>query len=246
MRQFFVKDFSNNYFTFDDEDIHHILNVLRLKNDDIVNIIYKEEVYETQLEIKNKEVKAILIRKLDYNNELSCEVTLIYALVKSDKFEFVIQKASELGVTRIIPFAAKRSISILEKNKEDKKIQRWNKIAFQACKQSNRNKIVKIETVKTLNQLLDFKSQINMIADENESVNNNNTKLFSLLENTPQSITIVVGPEGGFDNNEIDYLNENGFISVSLGKRILRSETAPIYLMSVIAFMTEMSKTNGK
>ena len=123
----------------------------------------------------------------------------------------------------------------------NKKLERWNLIAKEACEQSKRNTKVVIDEPINLNDILKYKSELNLIAYEDMSCEGSR-HLFELLENNPSSITIVVGPEGGFDSKEVDFLVQNDFISVSLGKRILRSETAPLYMLSVIGFMNERFK----
>ena len=237
MQEYFALEKRNNEFILSNQDIFHIEKVLRMKHGSHIIVTYENEKYDCNVTFSNG-VKINILSKLEINNELSVEVTLIYGLPKKDKFELVVQKACELGVSRIVPFKAKRSIPVLDDKNTDKKIQRWNMIAKEACEQSKRNKIVTIEEPIVIKDILNYKSEINIVAYEDMSCDGSK-HLFSLLNNDYKSITIVVGPEGGFDSSEIEYLNNNGFASTSLGKRILRSETAPLYLLSVIGFMDE-------
>jgi 16S rRNA (uracil1498-N3)-methyltransferase len=140
-----------------------------------------------------------------------------------------------------VPYIAKRSIPVLDDKNTSKKLERWNMIAKEACEQSKRNKLVKVLEPVKLKELLNYKSELNLIAYEDLNCVGS-SHFYSLIEKNPKSITIVVGPEGGFDSSEVAFLNENDFISVSLGKRILRSETAPLYMLSVIGFMNERNK----
>jgi 16S rRNA (uracil1498-N3)-methyltransferase len=241
MQQYFAHKKINNTFTFSKSDNHHLLNVMRIKENEEILVVYKEKKYLCNVKIINKEINALISKEVNLFNELDVDITLIYGLPKGDKFEFVIQKACELGVSRIVPFLSKRSVVKIKDNEKEKKLLRWNKIALEACKQAKRNKLVEVKEITSLNDLKEYKSKLNLIAYEEKS-NEGSNNLFSLLNKKQESITIVVGPEGGFDKSEVNYFLDNEFISVSLGKRILRSETAPIYLLSVISFMQERDK----
>ena len=238
MQHYFAKEKINNNFILDDQDLFHIEKVMRMKDNDLIYVVYNEVVYESIVKFNKGKINIECGRETVINNELNCNVTLIYGLPKGDKFEFVVQKATELGVTTIVPYAASRSVSVISKEKEGKKLERWNKIAKEASEQSKRNKLVKVEKICDENSILNYKSKLNLVAYEDVS-NEGCNKLFNLLSKKFDSITLVVGPEGGFEQREIDNLVDNGFEVVSLGKRILRSETAPLFLMSIISYMYE-------
>ncbi len=240
MQEYFAKNKNKNEFILSEQDNFHISKVLRMKQGDHVVVIYENEKYDCIVSFHNG-MKVEIVSKLDINNELDAKITLVYGLPKKDKFELVVQKSCELGVNKIVPFLAKRSIPVLDDKNTSKKLERWNLIAKEACEQSKRNMAVEVSLPVSLEDILEYKSELNLIAYEDLSCEGSR-HLFELLDNNPRSITIVVGPEGGFDKKEVDYLNKNGFISVSLGKRILRSETAPLYLLSVIGFMNERGK----
>lgn len=240
MQEYFASNKKNNEFILSEQDNFHISKVLRMKQGDHIIVIYENEKYDCIVSFHNG-VKIEINSKLDVNNELNTKITLIYGLPKKDKFELVVQKSCELGVSEIVPFLAKRSIPVLDDKNTSKKLERWNLIAKEACEQSKRNFPVKVTNPVNLKEILEYKSELNLIAYEDLSCEGSK-HLFELLNNNPKSVTIVVGPEGGFDRKEVEYLNVNGFISVSLGKRILRSETAPLYLLSVIGFMDERGK----
>ena len=240
MQEYFAINKINEKFILSEQDNFHIERVLRMKTGDHIVVVYESKKYDCIVSFNNG-LNINLSNELDISNELECKVTLIYGLPKKDKFEMVVQKSCELGVSFIVPFLAKRSIPVLDDKNTNKKLERWNMIAKEACEQSKRNELVKVLEPVKLKELLNYKSDVNLIAYED--LNCVGSKhLYSLLENNPKSITIVVGPEGGFDKSEVDFLNENGFVSVSLGKRILRSETAPLYMLSVIGFMNERNK----
>jgi 16S rRNA (uracil1498-N3)-methyltransferase len=240
MQEYFAINKINEKFILSEQDNFHIERVLRMRNGDHIVVTYDSKKYDCVVNF-DKGVNVNIISELDVSNELECKVTLVYGLPKKDKFEMVVQKSCELGVSFIVPFIAKRSIPVLDDKNTSKKLERWNMIAKEACEQSKRNELVKISEPVKLKDVLNYKSELNLIAYEDLNCVGS-SHFYSLLENNPKSITIVVGPEGGFDKNEVDFLNDNGFVSVSLGKRILRSETAPLYMLSVIGFMNERNK----
>ena len=240
MQEYFAINKINEKFILSEQDNFHIERVLRMRNGDHIVVTYDSKKYDCVVNF-DKGVNVNIISELDVSNELECKVTLVYGLPKKDKFEMVVQKSCELGVSFIVPFIAKRSIPVLDDKNTSKKLERWNMIAKEACEQSKRNELVKISEPVKLKDVLNYKSELNLIAYEDLNCVGS-SHFYSLLENNPKSITIVVGPEGGFDKSEVDFLNDNGFVSVSLGKRILRSETAPLYMLSVIGFMNERNK----
>ena len=237
MQEYFAKKKNGNEFILTDQDNFHIERVLRMRQGDHIIVVYEEIKYDCIVSFSGG-IKITINSKMDFNNELDVKVTLIYGIPKRDKFEFVIQKMCELGVHKVVPFLAKRSISVVDERNVSKKVERWNMIAKEACEQSKRNKLVEVSSPVNLKEVLNYKSELNLIAYEDLS-NNGNKVLYELLVKKYKSITIVVGPEGGFEKTEVDFLTNNDFTSVSLGKRILRSETAPLYLMSVIGFINE-------
>ena len=240
MQEYFAVKKINENFILSEQDNFHIERVLRMRDGDHIVVTYESNKYDCTVSFRNG-VNVHVESLLDVNNELECDITLVYGIPKKDKFELVIQKSCELGVSNIVPFLAKRSIPVLDDKNTNKKLERWNMIAKEACEQSKRNKLVTIDEPVSLKRVLDYKSELNLIAYED--LNCDGSKhLYELLANNPKSVTIVVGPEGGFEKSEVDYLVDNGFISVSLGKRILRSETAPLYMLSVIGFMNERNK----
>lgn len=238
MQHYFVDKRINDQFIFDKDTSHHILNVMRLKENEKIICVYEEKFYECEITINNKDVKANIINILNINNELDFNLKLIYGIPKGEKLDLVLQKATELGVKEITLFNSKRSIVKFDSKKIDSKYERFNKIIKNAAEQSKRNIIPKLHKPVNIDEI-DL-GDINIIAYEEESKFNQST-LFEILNTdlTNKKINIIVGPEGGFDDNEVDYLVNKGYIRVSLGKRILRSETACLDLISIIAFMGE-------
>ena len=172
--------------------------------------------------------------------ELPSKIYLFQGLPKGDKMETVIQKNVELGVSSIIPVSMKRSVMKLEPKKVKSRIERWNKIAESAAKQSKRMIIPEVTEPMTMKEAVKFASDLDLILlpYENSKGMEETKKIIEGIE-AGQSIGIFIGPEGGFDEAEVDLAIEAGAKVISLGKRILRTETAGMALMSVLAYMLE-------
>ena len=236
MQRYFVDKKENGSFILSHEQAHHILRVMRMNVKDEITICYNEEVYlceitsTSPLTVQEKE-------KLHEDHELKNNVTLFYCLPKGDKLDLVIQKASELGVSEIVLVQSKWCVCKYKKEDYPKKVERFNKIALEACEQSKRNKRVIIKDIIDFKEIKNYDFDHKFIAYEKEKDLSFFDKLTRI--NKGESIAVLVGSEGGFTQEEVSYASENGFYSISLGKRILRSETAAIYVLSVIAFMNE-------
>lgn len=244
MYNFFVK---NEHFTKDTatilgEDVNHIKNVLRME--------IGTKIYTTNIETHIKyltEIKSIENEKVECNileevptTELPINITLYQGLPKSDKLEFIIEKATELGACKIVPVEMRFSIAKIKN--EDKKIVRWNKIAESAAKQSKRNIIPSIEQTIKVNEMINQFKQYDLIlvAYENESKQTLKDVLKNSQKEKIKNVALVIGPEGGVDSKEIELLIQNGAKCVSLGKRILRTETAPLTLLSMLVYEFEL------
>lgn len=240
MQRYFVEK-NNNQYRLMKEDIHHFSKVMRGNSGDIITCIFNGEVFLG--EVLNTDTGDIkYVDEVHCDVELDVNVTLIYALSKSDKFDFVVQKATELGVNRIVPIITNRCVVKMDKERFEKKRQRFQKIAKEACQQCYRTNIPYIEELYDLKDVKKFLSDFNLVAYEEVAKENNHNKLFEIINQLKKdnSITIIVGSEGGFERSEIDFLIEQGIEPCSLGKRILRSETAPLYMLSVIGYSREV------
>lgn len=204
-----------------DDIIFHLSKVLRNTNNLIRLVDDRGDIYLCEF-INNE---AYVKEKLNENNELDVNITVILSLFKQDKFEFAIQKLTELGVKRIVPYNAHRSV--VKENKPERKLERYKKILVEASEQCHRNFVPEIYNAINLDEVPRFLSEINIIAYEKED---------GLYKDSfkANSITIVIGPEGGFEEEEVNEFINYGFKPISLGKRILRAETASIYLTSLI------------
>lgn len=242
MQRYFIKNnYRQNDIIIADDSMHkHITKVMRMeKGEHVICIDENQNVFLCEI-LDTKQGLLQIKEELDEDNELDVDVTLIYGLPKSDKFEFVIQKATELGVKRIVPLRAARSIVKMDEARFNKKKERFERIAQEASEQCHRSIIPEITPPIQLSQLSDYLSEVNVVAYEEESKNGEHHAFSHALDALHESITIIVGPEGGFDIQEIEKMKEMGVVPCSIGNRILRSETAPLYMLSVIGYRREL------
>lgn len=248
MPKFFVSDNqikNDNIIEIIGEDVNHISNVLRLKNEDHIFICNKDTniTYDTKILEKLKEkVICQILDEIEETTEAKVDVTIFQGLPKAEKMEYIIQKATELGVKKIVPVAMKRCIVKLEGKDAIKKIDRWQKIAEVAAKQSGRDLIPKISEISKIDNII---SEINnydlfIVAYENEKDITLKQVLQELHKNKVDceglKIAIVIGPEGGLDDTEIEKFISNGAKVITLGNRILRTETASLAILSNIVY----------
>lgn len=214
------------------ENIKH-MKVLRITEDEDFEIVIDKKVYLSNLSIEEEGYIANIISVKDDENESNIIINLYQGLPKSDKFEWIIQKCVELGVNSIIPFNSQRTIVKWDKKKEKKKIERYNEISSSAAKQSKRSYIPIVENLIDFDDMIDKLKEKNIIlAYENRGA----TLKEVLLKNKMEEINIIIGPEGGFSEEEVkEFENINASI-VNLGNRILRTETAAIALTAMIQY----------
>ena len=231
------------------ENIKHIKNVLRKQIGDKLEICNQDTQKSYICEIEKLEDKCILTKIIEElkkdDNKIS--VDIYQGLPKADKMELIIQKSVELGVNAIIPVAMKRCVVKIDTKDEIKKITRWQKIAESAAKQSGRNTIPEIKNViniEKVNQLIKEYDSV-IVAYENEKENTIKHELLILKEkvktNNKIKIAIVIGPEGGLEEKDVELLKQNGAKIVTLGNRILRTETVALNVLSVIMYELEQT-----
>lgn len=251
MSKFFVESnkINNNKIVIDTDDVNHIKNVLR-KNigDNIIICDYeRKQNYECKIEeIEKKYIICEIISQIESKSESNIQIDVFQGLPKADKMELIIQKGTELGVNSFVPVKFKRSIVKIEEKDILKKINRWQKIAEVAAKQSGRDMIplVKnVENIKNICQL--FKNyDIVLVAYEDEQKNSLNKILKELEKRTNKliNIAIVIGPEGGIDESEIEQFKDAGANIITLGKRILRTETVCLAMVAIINYELESTE----
>lgn len=230
MQRYFAKNIEDNKITLSNSDIHHIKNVMRMKENDKVEVVYNKKTYLCNLD-NNLELHIESI--INEDKELPKEIIAIIGLVKEQKMDLVLQKLTELGVSKIIPVNMERSIVKLDTKKEEKKLIRWNTICKEASEQSKRN------TIPTITNVINFKDIINIEADLKLccSVSAKDNIISNYLSNNNyNSVSFVIGPEGGLTSKEETYLKENNYNLVSLGSLVFRMETACIYMASILNY----------
>ena len=228
MQQYFIDEelYIGKKYIFNAEQKHHAYNVVRLDNE-IVRLVYNSKAYLAKAYMDNGIFVGEVFEVVNNINELANDIVLAMALIRKEKFELVIQKATELGVTKIIPFISERCIVQNKKDKSD----RYKTIALEAAQQCKRNIIPDIMEPIPFKKLIDYKKDKNFIAYE--KIHDEANNLLNKYQKGNDCL-IVIGPEGGFSEKEVEYLIENKFDEISLGNRILRAETAAIYACSII------------
>lgn len=234
MQRYFLKEMQNMNPVFYEQDILHIKKVMRFKVNDEIELVFDNKLYIGKISTLNP-LNVEIIEEIEENNELNGYIRLLYCIPKGGKIDLVIQKATELGVGEIVLINSSRTISKIDKDNEDKKLKRFNLIAKEAAEQSKRIKIPLIKDVIEYKDIYKYKSDFNFIAYENEK--NEDISILKIGEKFKnKEVNILIGAEGGFSHEEVDYANKCGYSSISLGKRILRSETACISLISLLSF----------
>ena len=218
------------------DDVTHISKVLRLREGDEIIVCDSDGTdCLCRIETVDKEtVTAQILKRESSITEPPIKITLFQGVPKGDKLDTVVQKCVELGAMRIVPVAMKRSVAII-KDKE-KKQQRLQKIALEAAKQCNRAIVPEVDTVMTFDEAIKkaFEFDLRLLPYEAEK----STGMKDVLKshNDAKSICIFIGPEGGFDDAEVEKARSNGFETVSMGPRIMRTETAPLAAITAVMY----------
>lgn len=252
MRKFFVNSnqINNNKIEIINEDVNHIKNVLRLEIGQKIKICNSDnlENYVCEItEISSKMVSCNILEKVPSEAEGNVELHIFQGLPKADKMELIIQKGTELGVFEFIPVSFKRSIVKISGKDESKKIERWQKIAEVAAKQSGRDLIPKIRNIMNIKNICDEieKYDLVLLAYELEEENYIKQELLKIKsENRNYKIAVIIGPEGGIEEEEAQILKTAGAHVISLGKRILRTETVALQVSSIIMYELENNGGN--
>lgn len=248
MPRFFVRneDINGTNVLIRGQDLKHIVTVLRYSVGSVLEVCdgcgieYLAKINSITSDI----IKGTLVSKRSSHSEPKIDVTLYQALPKGDKFDDIIQRSVELGVKKIVPVLSSRTIVKFNDLKDiEKKRARWLKVAEAAAKQSGRGIIPCVEFPKRLDEaLLDRGDSIGLIAYEDERMNNIKDTITS---KKPDAISILIGPEGGWAKSEFNSALEHGWLSVTLGPRILRTETVSLAVLSGVMFlMGEMGWIN--
>lgn len=254
MYRFFVspKQVMEDQILITGDDVNHMKNVLRMKPGEEIRISDGQEMeyFCHVITLSEDEVCVGIDRREAFTTELPVEIILYQGLPKGDKMELIIQKAVELGVSRVVPVAMKRCVMKLDEKKAANKVKRWNAIAEAAAKQSKRSVIPEVSMPLTWKQMLGESSGVTWkllpyeCADGMASVRRILGEIAQSLDKMQAGqertkVAILIGPEGGFEESEVAQAEEDGWQCVSLGSRILRTETAGMCLLSMMTYVLE-------
>lgn len=223
-------------------DVNHIKNVLRMREGEQIRVSDGDNCkYLCEIEsISTEEVLAAILSKEAVDNELPSRIYLFQGLPKADKMEWIIQKAVELGVYKVIPVETKRAVVRLDGKKAAKKVERWNGISESAAKQSGRNIVPQVGDVVNMKEALQMAKELDVLLipyELAEGMGHTREVLGGIASG--QSVGIFIGPEGGFDQAEVLEAEAAGAQTITLGKRILRTETAGLAVLSVLMYQLE-------
>ena len=245
MHRFFVEEpaMGANSITITGGDVNHIKNVLRMSVGDKICVINGQNNKEYYCEITalgNDAVDTRICEIRESDQELGNEIVLFQGLPKSDKMELIIQKAVELGVHTIVPVSTDRTVVKLDAKKEANKRKRWMSISESAAKQSGRLRIPKVTQVVSFKEALEMagKMDVRLIPYELAEGMEKTREIMSGIQ-PGQSVAVFIGPEGGFESSEIEKAREIGVQSITLGKRILRTETAGLVTLAMLVYNLE-------
>lgn len=233
MQRYFVSNKENDTYILNQDDSHHIINVMRMNINDEIEVVYDSKLYICSIISMDNLVKCKQIREIEISFNNIPKVIIAQSLVKEQKMDYILQKSCELGVTELIPLITTRSIIKVDKN-DNKKVSRWQKILKEASEQSKRIDIPNVSNIMDLKDLVNVNAKYKFVC----SVKEKSKTIKSILSNVNNSDTIlfVIGPEGGLDNYEEEFLINNGFISITFGNNVLRTETASSFILSVINY----------
>jgi 16S rRNA (uracil1498-N3)-methyltransferase len=248
MQRYFVppERWEDNRVMITEDDAKHISKVMRMQAGD--QIICSDNNGRSSLckiiSVDHGTVEAQIVEEILQDSEIPVKVTIAQGLPKADKLELIIQKGTELGAHSFFPFTADRTIVRWDDKKSAKKKERLEKIAKEAAEQSHRNIIPEIYEPGTFKDLLKLaeRYKIKIVAYEEEAKQEEKSRFASALSalKNGDSLLCVIGPEGGISEKEAGALKEHGFELCGLGPRILRTETAPLYILSAISYHFEL------
>lgn len=232
MQRYFSNLINDNEYLLNKDDEYHIKKVMRMKMGERIEIVDNKKTFLCEI-VSLDPIKAKIIEEFNENNEHDKKIILVQSLVNESKMDLVLQKGTELGVYEFYAFKSTNSV-VKENDKSAKKIIRWQKIVKEASEQSKRNIIPEVHNIVDIQGLCQVKADIKLLLTVNETTKNIKNVLKE--HRKYDTIIIVVGPEGGFTQEEELLLIKNGFISTSLGSRVLRTETAGIAAISMINY----------
>lgn len=251
MEQYFVNQtIERDSFRISDKELYkHLATVLRHKSGDVIYLVDDQnDLYQAtidQVDTENKFVQFNVKKSDKPTTELPVDVTIACSLSKKDKVEWITQKATELGAKKIVFFNSQYSIMHWKANVVEKKMLRLQEIAKNAAQQSKRRMIPEVSYLKDISELNNSTDELKLIAYEESAKEGETSILAQSLSAQPKSIICAFGPEGGFSAEEVTDLQNNEFVSIGMGPRIMRAETAPMYFLSVLSYNYELNAKRG-
>lgn len=233
MQRYFSNELNDNILTLKEEDLYHITKVMRMNPSDQIEVVFDQKVYLCVLVEFKQKLVAKIISTINHIEKRGPKVNLIIPILKEQKMDYIFQKATELGVNQFTLVSFDRSLIKINDAKILKKRERWKRICKEASEQSKRNTIPEINFISTLSDLCKLKG-VKLVCSTTEK--NNYIKKLLKKHTTCDTINLVIGPEGGISDREETLLESLSFTKVTLGPQILRVETVPLYLMSIIHY----------
>lgn len=237
MAWFFTEPFSDDYYTIIGEDAKHIEKSLRMKAGEEITLVDNNGIQHNGVidNITSGNVTVKINESFKCENEPDVKVTLYQALPKGDKMDFIVQKAVELGITEIVPVISARCISRPDEKSLNKKIQRWQKIALQAAQQSRRGIIPQVKEATI------FKKAVENLSSDSQNIifyECGGDRVGDIITSPCEHINMFIGSEGGFEKQEVQQVLAKNGNAATLGKRVLRAETAPLAALAIIMYVT--------
>lgn len=233
MERFFAKIVSD-YVMLEDDDAFHLVKVMRARPSDKIEIVADEKLYLAQI-ISIKPLRIQVVKTLESHSELLCDIVLIACMLKGPKMDFVVQKATELGVEEIVIVQSSRTVVTIKPIERNYRMERFARIAREASCQSKRTRIPLVYRYIDLKDIANIEADYKMVAFEELAGSTSSfTECLSKIKKG-QRVAVLIGPEGGLSEEEIAFLKKNKYVPFSLGRRILRAETASLNALSIIA-----------
>ena len=233
MQRYFGISKTDNRLILEESDYHHIKNVMRNSDGDLIEVVVDKKLYLGCIENVKSDISVSIKKELEINNDFIHKVNLIVPLLKENKMDLILQKSCEMGVSKITIVPLKRCIVKVNEKKLKSKIDRWNRILKEASEQSFRNYIPDLKLIDSINELEKLDG-LKIVCSTKKNLNN--IKRVLTENKNCDTINVVIGPEGGLDEIEEKILNEYGFVSTTFGSRILRVESVPLFIMSIINY----------
>ena len=233
MQRYFGVSKDDKYLYLEKGDYHHIKNVMRNSDGDLVEVVVDNKLYLGCIENVKSDINILIKKELEIESDFIPKVNLIIPILKEQKMDLILQKACEFGVSKIIILPLKRCIVKVDEKKIKSKLDRWNRILKEASEQSFRYNIPSVEFVDSIKYLSDLDG-LKIVCSTKKNLEN--VKMVLKKNKKCDTINVVIGPEGGLDDAEEIMLNDLGFISTTLGNRIMRVESVPLFMMSIINY----------